>query len=60
MTYQIALIDIRIAEAIQKAEVLEDLADVFEIGTPLVLREGVNAIRSMRKRFPDHEISGGL
>mgnify|MGYP001623217422 CR=1 FL=1 len=56
MTYQIALDTFSLTEAIQKAEVLEDLADVFEIGTPLVLREGVNAIRSMRKRFPDHEI----
>ena len=40
MTYQIALDTFSLTEAIQKAEVLEDLADVFEIGTPLVLRKG--------------------
>ena len=56
MTYQIALDTFSLDEAIKKAELLEDLAEVFEIGTPLVLREGQNAIRRMRERFPNHEI----
>lgn len=56
MTYQIALDTFFLDEAIEKAEMLEDLAEVFEIGTPLVLREGQNGIRRMRERFPSHEI----
>lgn len=56
MTYQIALDTFSLEDAMEKAEILKDLADVFEIGTPMILREGQNGIRRMRERFPEHEI----
>lgn len=56
MTYQIALDTFSIEEAIEKAAILEDLVDVIEIGTPLILREGQRGIWMMRERFPKHDI----
>lgn len=55
-TYQIALDTFSLEEAMEKAAILEDLVDVFEIGTPLILREGQHGIRKMRERFPKHDI----
>lgn len=56
MTYQIALDTFSLEEALEKAEILREYVQVFEIGTPLILREGQNAIRRMRQQFPGHEI----
>ncbi len=55
-TYQIALDTFTLDEAIEKAEILADWVQVFEIGTPLILREGQRGIRRMRERFPEHDI----
>lgn len=41
----------KIAEASVKAG-----ADILEVGTPLLLGEGVHAIRAMREKYPDMEI----
>jgi len=56
MTYQIALDTFTLDEAIKKAEILKDYVQVFEIGTPLVLKMGQEAIREMRKNFLEHDI----
>ncbi|MDO4344352.1 MAG: 3-hexulose-6-phosphate synthase [Eubacteriales bacterium] len=55
-TFQIALDTFSLDQAIEMAAMLADQVQVFEIGTPLVLREGTNAIRRMRERFPKHDI----
>ena len=31
-------------------------ADILEVGTPLLLGEGVHAIRAIRKKYPDKPI----
>lgn len=56
MTYQIALDTFTLEEAVRKAEILKEYVQVFEIGTPLVLRMGQEAIRQMRRHFPEHDI----
>jgi len=35
---------------------VEGGADILEVGTPLLLGEGVHAIRAMREKYPDKEI----
>jgi 3-hexulose-6-phosphate synthase/6-phospho-3-hexuloisomerase len=54
---QVALDLLELKRAIQIAqESLEGGADWIEIGTPLIKSEGMQAVRSMRDRFPDSVI----
>lgn len=44
-------------EALETAAVaVEAGADWIEVGTPLVLAEGLHAVRDLRREFPDHPI----
>lgn len=44
-------------EALRTAAVaVEAGADWIEVGTPLVLAEGLHAVRALRKEFPDHPL----
>lgn len=44
-------------EALRTAAVaVESGVDWIEVGTPLVLAEGLHAVRALRKEFPDHPI----
>lgn len=54
---QIALDFVDIERAIKVAEeAVEGGADWLEAGTPLIKSEGLNAVRMLRRRFPDHKI----
>lgn len=54
---QISLDLTNIAEALNTATVaVEAGADWIEIGTPLVLAEGLHAVRALRKEFPTHPL----
>jgi 3-hexulose-6-phosphate synthase/6-phospho-3-hexuloisomerase len=54
---QISLDLTNIDEAIETAEIaVASGVDWLEIGTPLVLAEGLHGVRRMRQRFPDHPI----
>jgi 3-hexulose-6-phosphate synthase/6-phospho-3-hexuloisomerase len=45
------------ADALKTAAVaVEAGADWIEVGTPLVLAEGLHAVRALRKEFPDHPL----
>jgi 3-hexulose-6-phosphate synthase len=60
-TVQISLDLTSIDEALQVAEVAVDAGvHWLEAGTPLILAEGVHAIRALRGRFPDHPIVADL
>ena len=53
MKFQLAL-DVRtIAEAHLMMDAAGDLADLIEVGSPLVMNEGMQAVREVRRRFPD-------
>ena len=41
-------------------EEIEDAVDIIEIGTPVILREGVSQIENVKKRFPDKLIFADL
>jgi 3-hexulose-6-phosphate synthase/6-phospho-3-hexuloisomerase len=54
---QISLDLTNIEDALKTATVaVEAGVDWIEVGTPLVLAEGLHAVRALRKEFPDHPI----
>jgi 3-hexulose-6-phosphate synthase/6-phospho-3-hexuloisomerase len=54
---QLALDVVNLHRAIQIAkEAVSGGVDWLEIGTPLIKSEGMNAIREIKKKFPDHAI----
>jgi len=54
---QVALDFVDIERAIEVAtEAVEGGVDWIEVGTPLIKSEGLNAVRAMRKAFPNHKI----
>lgn len=54
---QISLDLTNIDEALETARIaVEAQADWIEVGTPLVLAEGLHAVRALRKEFPRHPI----
>lgn len=56
MRLQLAIDTLELGEALSLVELLGSLVDIVELGTPLILREGVTAIDSMKTRFPDQTV----
>ena len=56
-TLQVALDLLDLDRAVEiAAEAVQGGADWIEVGTPLIKSEGMRAVRTLRERFPDHEI----
>lgn len=54
---QVALDFVDLERAIEVArEAVSGGVDWIEVGTPLIKSEGLNAVREMRRAFPDHKI----
>lgn len=53
MKIQLAMDVTTTKEAIDLLEEVGDYIDIAEIGSPLVLCEGLHAVKEIRKRFPD-------
>ncbi|MHA1695083.1 MAG: 3-hexulose-6-phosphate synthase [Candidatus Helarchaeota archaeon] len=54
---QVALDLMNLDRAVQIAkEAVEGGVDWIEVGTPLIKSEGMNAVRTLKKEFPDHKI----
>jgi len=51
MRIQLALDTVTLYEALKLAEELFGFVDIIEIGTPLIIAEGVGAVRGMRAEF---------
>ncbi len=52
MKLQLALDDITIEKAIALLDRVHENLDIVEIGTPLIIEEGLRPVREIRKRFP--------
>lgn len=50
---QLALDDISLDEALGLLEQIHDYVDIVEVGTPFLIEYGVDAIRKIKKQFPD-------
>ncbi|MCK9298127.1 MAG: bifunctional hexulose-6-phosphate synthase/ribonuclease regulator [Methanoculleus sp.] len=56
-TLQVALDLLELDRAVEIAdEAIRGGADWIEVGTPLIKSEGMQAVRTLRERFPGHEI----
>jgi len=53
MRLQLAIDFLDLAEAERLVANLRDLIDIVEVGTPVILRDGVAAVRRLRAAFPD-------
>lgn len=60
MQLQLALDELTLDEAVAIVSELRDLVDIVEIGTPLVIKEGLAAVAAVRKRFPETTILADL
>lgn len=49
---QIALDDIRLPDAIALLEEIADTVDIVEVGTPMMMEYGMEAVRELCRRFP--------
>ncbi|RUM54707.1 MAG: 3-hexulose-6-phosphate synthase [Marinomonas sp.] len=53
MKIQLALDDITINDAFSLLDQVHNYIDIVEIGTPLIIRDGMAPIREIKKRYPD-------
>ncbi len=53
MKLQLTIDQIELDEALKIVEDLRKTVDIFEIVTPLIIKEGLNAVRIIRKSFPE-------
>lgn len=56
MKVQLALDDISLVDALDLAKNISNYVDIFEIGSPFIIEEGMNAVRQFRKSFPSKQI----
>jgi 3-hexulose-6-phosphate synthase len=52
MLLQLAIDCFTLQEALEIMGDVADLVDIVEAGTPLILREGIGAVRSLKEEFP--------
>ena len=52
MKLQLALDQVSLEQAIQIVDQTQDLIDIAEIGTPLVIKDGLAAVTAMKRSFP--------
>lgn len=57
MKIQLALDDITIKEALILCHEVIEYIDIIEVGTPMIIEYGVEAIRKIRKEFPEVTIT---
>ncbi|MFO1050174.1 MAG: 3-hexulose-6-phosphate synthase [Geminicoccaceae bacterium] len=60
MKLQLALDDISLSDALRLVEQIEDCLDIVEIGTPMIIEEGLAPVRAMKARFPGIEVLADL
>ena len=53
MKLQIALDLVRSEVALEMVDQIHDVIDILEVGTPMILREGMLPVRLIKQKFPD-------
>ncbi|WP_110929144.1 3-hexulose-6-phosphate synthase [Bacillus massiliglaciei] len=60
MKLQLALDLVNIPEGIELVKQVEEYVDIVEIGTPVVINEGLRAVKEMKQAFPSLEVLADL
>lgn len=60
MRLQLAIDTLESAEAERLVARVRDLVDIVEVGTPLIIREGVAAVRRLHAAFPELDLVADL
>lgn len=60
MELQLALDLVNIPEAIELVKEVEQYIDVVEIGTPVVINEGLRAVKEIKEAFPQLKVLADL
>ncbi|KIL37262.1 3-hexulose-6-phosphate synthase [Cohnella kolymensis] len=60
MELQLALDLVDIPEGIKLVKEVEDYIDIVEIGTPVVINEGLRAVKEMKQAFPNLKVLADL
>jgi len=60
MELQLALDLVNIPEAIEVVREVEAFIDIVEIGTPVVINEGLHAVKAMKEQFPNLKVLADL
>lgn len=60
MKLQLALDLVNIPEAIELIKEVEAFIDVVEIGTPVVINEGLRAVKEVKQAFPNLRVLADL
>ncbi|MDG5471702.1 3-hexulose-6-phosphate synthase [Jeotgalibacillus sp. ET6] len=60
MELQLALDLVNIPEAIELVKEVEEHIDVVEIGTPVVINEGLTAVKQMKEAYPNLKVLADL
>ncbi|MDQ0242499.1 3-hexulose-6-phosphate synthase [Bacillus fengqiuensis] len=60
MELQLALDLVNIPEAIELVKEVEEHIDIVEIGTPVVINEGLHAVKAMKEAFPHLKVLADL
>ncbi|MCL6633635.1 MAG: orotidine 5'-phosphate decarboxylase, partial [Alicyclobacillus herbarius] len=56
MKLQLALDLVNIPEGIELVKEVQEYIDIVEIGTPVVINEGLHAVKAMKEAFPSLEV----
>lgn len=56
MKLQLALDELTLPEAMVFMDKVVDDVDIIEVGTPFLIREGVNAIKAIKEKYPHKEV----
>jgi 3-hexulose-6-phosphate synthase len=60
MKLQLALDLVDTKGALEVLEDLHDVIDIVEVGTPLIVREGVHAVEAIKKKYPNLTVLADL
>jgi 3-hexulose-6-phosphate synthase len=56
MKLQLALDEIAVEDALRLGDKVRGSVDIFEIGTPFIIAEGMAPVRAFKARFPEAEV----
>lgn len=56
MKIQLAIDDMGLAEAVALCTQVADYVDIVEVGTPMIIQEGMRAVRAIREALPHHQV----